>query len=74
MKAAYRKFEEERMPELKQEWPTLKHTQLLEKLQKEVRNLRLTLNLFFFDVVEEESSKSNEHGRWYVKMMLSINA
>ncbi len=26
MKAAFRKFEEERMPELKQEWPTLKHS------------------------------------------------
>jgi hypothetical protein len=37
MKAAYSKFEEERMPKLKQEWPTLKHSQLLEKLQKEVR-------------------------------------
>ena len=36
MKAAYRKFEMERMGELKQEWPTLKHSQLLEKLQKEV--------------------------------------
>lgn len=37
MKAAYMKFEEERMPELRKEYPTLKMSQLKEKLWKEVR-------------------------------------
>jgi hypothetical protein len=36
MKAAYQKFEDERMKELRLEYPTLKMTQLKEKLWKEV--------------------------------------
>lgn len=38
MKNAYLKFEEERMPEMRKEFPTLKLTQLKEKLWKEVFN------------------------------------
>ena len=40
MKAAYQKFEDERMAELKIEYPTLKMSQLKEKIWKEVRNIR----------------------------------
>lgn len=37
MKAAYAKFEDERLPELRKENPTLKMSQLKERLWKEVR-------------------------------------
>ena len=58
-KAAYLKFEEERMGELKEEYPTLKMSQLKEKLWKEVsRSIVLTKS-----IVEEESSKSAELAR-----------
>lgn len=45
--AAYMKFEEERLPEMKIEFPGLKLSQYKEKLFKEVRNIRnsLTFNL-----------------------------
>jgi hypothetical protein len=56
MKAAFRRFEQERMPELKEEYPTLKHTQLQEKLFKEVRTRRLLI----LAVVEEESPESHK--------------
>jgi hypothetical protein len=45
MKKAYMKFEEERLPELKEEYPTLKLSQLKERLFKEVSN---NLNFFSF--------------------------
>jgi hypothetical protein len=37
MKAAFAKFEEERLQELRKEYPTLKMSQLKEKVWKEVR-------------------------------------
>jgi Coiled-coil domain-containing protein 124 /Oxs1 len=36
MKAAFKKFEDERLPQLKEEYPTFKFSQLQEKLFKEV--------------------------------------
>lgn len=56
MKAAYKKFEEERIPELKKEFPTLKLSQLKEKLWREVI-LLVCLCIF---IVEKESIESNE--------------
>jgi hypothetical protein len=41
MKAAMKKFEEERMPELKKEYPTFKYSQLKDRLWKEVSPLNL---------------------------------
>lgn len=38
MKAAHMRFEEERMVELREEYPTLKMSQLKEKIWKEVTN------------------------------------
>ena len=40
-KAAYLKFEEERIPEMRKEYPTLKLSQLKEKLWKEVLNFSI---------------------------------
>ena len=42
-KAAYKKFEEDRMHEMRKEFPTLKHSQLKERIWKEVSNDVLTL-------------------------------
>lgn len=71
MKAAFKRFEEERMPELKEEYPTLKHSQLQEKLFKEVR-ARLVVILA---VVEEESSESDELlGRRRPLMLRFVNS
>lgn len=46
MKAAYQKFEEDMIKELKQEYPTLKMSQLKEKIWKEVSQLMYINNLF----------------------------
>lgn len=37
MRGAFTQFEEERLPELRKEYPTLKVSQLKDKLWKEVR-------------------------------------
>ena len=46
------------MPQLKEEYPTHKHSQLQEKLFKEVR-----MSLSLLAVVEEESAEPNEPAR-----------
>jgi hypothetical protein len=59
MKAAFKRFEEERLPELKEEYPTLKHSQLQEKLFKEVCCFYPNI----LAVVEEESFEPHELSR-----------
>ena len=54
-KAAYKNFEDERLKEMRKEYPTLKISQLKEKLWKEVSSEHVD-----YCLVEKESSESHE--------------